>query len=204
MSSELTPVLVPALVTPEDFLKWTALGSLSHSWCFLPEATSSSWCHRYTKRLGGDRLLSIQAHRGPECYRAIRADTFLHSLATTHIILIYAFWFPFPFVSFSHSVRMGTQHCIGQRTWPCEDSKTTQFMRPWQSVKNKMSPLCHKIPWWASWAPGIQCFSMSMNHPDSMFLETQFCCGVTLERWYKFQRHGLYLFVLNPTWILIQ
>lgn len=53
---------------------------LSEFQCLLPEATSSPWCHRYAKRLGGDRLLSIHTLRDPECYRDIRTSIFHHSL----------------------------------------------------------------------------------------------------------------------------
>lgn len=128
MSSELTPVLVPALATPADFLKWTALGSLSDSWCFLPEATPSPWCHGYTERPGGDRLLSVHAHRGPECYRAIRAGTFHQSPAITDTILMYIFWFLCPLVSFF--AQQGCGHRVHRRKeyQPYEVSKTAQLM----------------------------------------------------------------------------
>lgn len=128
MSSELTPVLVPALATPADFLKWTALGSLSDSWCFLPEATPSPWCHGYTERPGSDRLLSVHAHRGPECYRAIRAGTFHQSPAITDTILMYIFWFLCPLVSFF--AQQGCGHRVHRRKeyQPYEVSKTAQLM----------------------------------------------------------------------------
>lgn len=125
--------------------------SLSESWCFLPEATSSPWCHRYAERLGGDRLLSIHALRGPECYRDIRTSIFHHSLPQP-TLFSFRFLVSLPFCE-HHSTRTRTQHCLGQGTWPYMVS--AQFMSLWQNAKDRTSPLGHKIPWQASWALGL-------------------------------------------------
>lgn len=145
MSSELTPVLVPALVAPAGLTESAACQSPG-AFCLKPPQVPGA--------TGMPRDLEVTGYLASMCsgaQSARRTSIFHHSLPLP-TLFSFRFLVSLPFCE-HHSTRTQTQHCLGQRTRPYEVS--AQFMSLWQSEKDRTSPLGHKIPWQASWTLGI-------------------------------------------------